>query len=42
MIHHVGLVPPLMLSGGVARNPAVRALLAEATGEAVVVPGIRS
>jgi predicted CoA-substrate-specific enzyme activase len=38
MIYHVGLVAPLMLSGGVARNPAVRALLQEATGEAVVVP----
>jgi len=38
MIYHVGLLVPLMLSGGVARNPAVRALLAEATGEAVVVP----
>lgn len=38
MIYHVGLVAPLMLSGGVARNPAVRALLAEATGEDVIVP----
>lgn len=38
MVYHVGLVAPLMLSGGVARNPAVRAMLAEATGEAVVVP----
>ncbi len=38
MIYHVGLVAPLMLSGGVARNPAVRAMLGEATGEAVVVP----
>ena len=38
MIYHVGLVAPLMLSGGVARNPAVRTLLAEATGEPVIVP----
>jgi predicted CoA-substrate-specific enzyme activase len=38
MIYHVGLVAPLMLSGGVARNLAVRALLQEATGEPVVVP----
>jgi predicted CoA-substrate-specific enzyme activase len=38
MIHHVGLLAPLMLSGGVARNPAVRALLEESTGEPVVVP----
>jgi predicted CoA-substrate-specific enzyme activase len=38
MVYHVGLVAPLMLSGGVARNPAVRAMLAEATGAAVVVP----
>jgi predicted CoA-substrate-specific enzyme activase len=38
MIYHVGLVAPLMLSGGVARNPAVRALLHEATGEPVIVP----
>ncbi len=38
MIYHVGLVAPLMLSGGVARNPAVPAMLKEVTGEAVVVP----
>ena len=38
MIHHVGLVAPLMLSGGVARNPAFRALLEDATGEPVTVP----
>ncbi len=38
MIHHVGLVAPLMLSGGVARNPAVQAMLQEATGEPVLVP----
>ncbi|MFZ0888519.1 MAG: acyl-CoA dehydratase activase [Candidatus Binataceae bacterium] len=38
MIYSVGLVAPLMLSGGVARNPAVRAMLQEATGQPVVVP----
>jgi len=38
MIHHVGLAAPLMLSGGVARNPAFRTLLADATGEPVRVP----
>jgi predicted CoA-substrate-specific enzyme activase len=38
MIHHVGLTAPLMLSGGVARNEAVRVLLSEATGEPVIVP----
>jgi len=38
MIHHVGLSVPLMLSGGVARNDAVRVLLGEAVGTPVVVP----
>ncbi len=38
MIHSVGLPPPLMLSGGVARNLAVRALLEDSTDERVVVP----
>jgi (R)-2-hydroxyacyl-CoA dehydratese activating ATPase len=38
MIHQVGLTPPLMLSGGVARNAAVARLLEEETGEAVVIP----
>ena len=38
MIYTVGLVPPLMLSGGVVRNPAIRAMLAEETGERVVLP----
>jgi len=38
MIYHVGLVAPLMLSGGVAHNPAVRVMLAAATGEEVIVP----
>jgi len=38
MVHHVGLHVPLMLSGGVARNEAVRVLLEQATGARVVVP----
>lgn len=38
MIHQVGLMPPLMLSGGVARNPAVARLLEEETRETVVIP----
>jgi len=38
MIRHVGVVPPLMLSGGVARNAAVRVMLEKIVGEPVVVP----
>lgn len=38
MVRTVGLTPPLMLSGGVARNPAVARLLEAETGETVVVP----
>jgi predicted CoA-substrate-specific enzyme activase len=38
MIHQVGLTPPLMLSGGVARNPAVARLLEDETGETVLIP----
>lgn len=38
MIRTVGLVPPLMLSGGVVRNRAVPKMLEEETGERVVVP----
>jgi predicted CoA-substrate-specific enzyme activase len=38
MVKSVGLVPPLMLSGGVAHNAAVRAMLEEATGEGVLLP----
>jgi len=38
MIRTVGLTPPLMLSGGVARNPAVARLLEAETGEKVIVP----
>lgn len=33
-----GLTSPLMLTGGVAKNPAVRALLAEELGQPVEVP----
>ncbi len=38
MIRSVGLVPPLMLSGGVARNEAMRKMLEEETGEKVHLP----
>jgi predicted CoA-substrate-specific enzyme activase len=38
MVRNVGIVPPLMLSGGVARNEAVRAMIADATGQDVIVP----
>jgi predicted CoA-substrate-specific enzyme activase len=38
MIRTVGLVRPLMLSGGVVQNPAVRSMLQEETGEEVVLP----
>jgi predicted CoA-substrate-specific enzyme activase len=39
LVRSVGLVPPLMLSGGVALNTAVRAMLAESLGTPVLVPG---
>lgn len=38
MIHSLGLRSPLMLSGGVARNPAARAMLEQATGVQVQLP----
>ena len=38
MARSVGLAPPLILSGGVALNPGVRAMMGEATGEPVVLP----
>lgn len=38
MIRAVGLSPPLMLSGGVVRNPAVCRMLEEETGETIVLP----
>lgn len=38
MIRTVGLVPPLMLSGGVVQNPAIRQLLEEETGEKSILP----
>jgi (R)-2-hydroxyacyl-CoA dehydratese activating ATPase len=38
MIRTVGLTPPLMLSGGVVRNPAVRHMLAGETGHPVTMP----
>lgn len=38
MIRTVGLVPPLMLSGGVVLNPAIRRMLEEEIGEKVTLP----
>ncbi len=38
MIRSVGLVPPLMLSGGVVKNPAIRSMIEEETGEKVILP----
>jgi predicted CoA-substrate-specific enzyme activase len=38
MVHSVGLVPPLLLSGGVVKNPAIRKVIAEETKEKVFMP----
>ena len=38
MIRSVGLLAPLMLSGGVAHNPAIQYILAEETAEEVMLP----
>jgi len=38
MIRTVGLTPPLMLSGGVALNPAIQYMLEEETNEKVYLP----
>jgi len=38
MIRTVGLERPLMLSGGVVKNPAIRRMLEEETGERIVLP----
>lgn len=38
MVRSVGLRAPLMLSGGVAHNPAIQYMLAEETGEEVILP----
>ena len=38
MIRTVGLMPPLMLSGGVVQNQAIARMLEEETGEKVVIP----
>ena len=38
MIRSVGLIPPLMLSGGVVKNDAIREMLSEATKQDVIVP----
>ncbi len=38
MVRSVGLVPPLMLSGGVVKNPAIRKMIEEETGQKVIMP----
>jgi (R)-2-hydroxyacyl-CoA dehydratese activating ATPase len=38
MIRTVGLTPPLMLSGGVVQNAAIRYMLEQETGEMVMLP----
>lgn len=38
MVRTVGLVPPLLLSGGVARNTAIVALLEQQSGEPIRLP----
>ncbi len=38
MIRSIGLVPPLMLSGGVVKNPAISRMMEEETGEKVIIP----
>ncbi len=38
MIHTVSFISPLMLSGGVVKNPAIRHMLAEEVGEEVILP----
>lgn len=38
MVRTVGLIPPLMLSGGVVQNSAIPKMLAEETGEEIIVP----
>ncbi|MFQ6033411.1 MAG: acyl-CoA dehydratase activase [Candidatus Bipolaricaulia bacterium] len=38
MIRSVGSAPPLMLSGGVVKNPAIRRMLEEEMGERAIIP----
>ena len=38
MVRSVGLVPPLLLSGGVVKNPAIRKVIEEETKEQVFLP----
>jgi predicted CoA-substrate-specific enzyme activase len=38
MIRSLGLIPPLILSGGVVKNPAIRTMLSEETREPVILP----
>jgi (R)-2-hydroxyacyl-CoA dehydratese activating ATPase len=40
MIRGLGLLPPLMLSGGVVKNPAIRCMLSEETKEPVILPDL--
>ena len=40
MIRSLGLLPPLMLSGGVVKNPAIRYMLSEETKEPVILPDL--
>ena len=38
MVRSVGLVPPLLLSGGVVKNPAIRKVIEDETRETVFLP----
>jgi len=38
IVHSVGLVPPLLLSGGVVKNPAICKVIEDETKERVFVP----
>lgn len=38
MVRSIGLIPPLMLSGGVVKNPAIRKMIEEESGEPVILP----
>jgi len=38
MVKTIGLTPPIILSGGVALNPAIRQILAEELGEEIILP----
>jgi predicted CoA-substrate-specific enzyme activase len=38
MMRSIGFTPPLMLSGGVVKNPAIRKMIEEEAGEPVILP----